>query len=297
VKTAKSTIIVLSLALLFVSVLASTTPARAQKGRDKSAPVALTLTRTTTRHENRHLAYGGTVSIAGAPAGAITIEGWQRNEVEITAEIELRADTEENLALLAVVNNFTTDLDADHLRILTTGTHDKSFMKQYAKKFPKNLIGLPWKIDFHIKIPALTDLEVDAGNGPIKLSGVEGAVRINALESNALLSLTGGDAVITIRQGTINLRIPAQSWHGLGADIRIASGEFTVELPPDFSADVNAEVLRNGRIENTYPGLAPRDRETSTARSLHARAGNGGATLTFTVGDGTMRIKQSGPGG
>ena len=286
----------LSVALLFGSVPACTTPARAQKGRDKTAPVALTLTRTTTRHESRHLALGGTVSIVGAPAGAITIEGWQRNEVELTAEIELRADTEENLALLAAVNNFTTDLDADHLRILTTGTHDKSFMKLYAKKFPKNLIGLPWKIDFHLKIPALTDLEIDAGDGPIKLSGVEGAVRINALASDALLSLTGGDAVITILRGTINLRIPGRGWHGLGANIQLASGEFTVELPPDFNADLNADVLRSGQIETAYPGLVPRDRETSTPRSLRGRAGNGGATLTFTVGDGTLRIKKATPG-
>ena len=196
---------------------------------------------------------------------------------------------------LALVNTVTVDLDADHVRIITTGTQDKTFMKQYAKKFPKNLIGLPWKIDFHIKMPALTDLEIDTGSGPIKLSGVEGALRINALESDANLTLTGGDAVITIQRGKINLRIPGRSWHGLGADIRVGSGDFTVELPPDFNADINADALRNGQIENSYPGLVPRDRDTSTPRSLRGRAGSGGADLRFTVGDGSLHIKQVSP--
>jgi hypothetical protein len=259
--------------------------------KKSSAPVPFTLSRTTTRHENRRLNYGGSVTLVGAPAGAITIEGWQRNEIDITAQIELRADTEENLARLAAIETFVVDTDADHVRVIATSTQDKEFMKRYAKNFPKNLIGLPWKIDFQIKMPALTDLEIDCGNGPIKVVGVEGALRINALASDAVLALTGGDAVITVQQGSIQLGIPGHSWHGLGADIKLASGAFTVELPPDFSADIDASVLRNGQVDNTYSGLAARDGETATSRSLRGRAGSGGATLAFTVGDGTLKIQ------
>ena len=41
------------------------------------------------RHERRRLGYGSTVAIVGAPQGSITVQGWPRNEVEITADIEL----------------------------------------------------------------------------------------------------------------------------------------------------------------------------------------------------------------
>jgi hypothetical protein len=74
--------------------------------------------------------------------------------------------------------------------------------------------------------------------------------------------------------------------------LRVATGNLTVELPPGFSGDVDAEVLRTGRIENDFAGLTPRERTKPTERLLEARAGNGGATLTFTVGDGTLRISQ-----
>ena len=88
-----------------------------------------------------------------------------------------------------------------------------------AKDFPKSLLGLPWKIDYHIKVPAMTDLGIDSGNGPIKLSGVEGPIHLNALQSVADLSLTGSDVSVLIQTGTVNVSIPTRAWHGLNAEI------------------------------------------------------------------------------
>ncbi len=249
------------------------------------------MTRTTTRHDNRRLGYGGAVTIVGAPVGSITIEGWQRNEVDVSAEIELSAPSTQDLDRLAPLNNFVIDEDANHIRIITTGTHDRTFLKRVAKDLPKSLIGLPWKIDYHIKVPAMTDLTIDAGNGPIKLSGVEGSLRLNAQQSVADLSLTGSDVSVIIQTGTVNFTIPARSWHGLRAEIKLASGNLNVELMPGFSGDIDAEVLRTGEVKNTFPGLEPRERNSIAPRSVRARAGSGGAMLTFTVGDGTIQIE------
>jgi hypothetical protein len=255
----------------------------------QSAPL---LTRSTTRRETRRFGYGGTVTLVGAPNGSITIEAWQRNEVEITADIELRATTEEELTQLSVVNGFILDAEVNHLRILTTGTHDKAYMKRAARNFPKKLIGLPWKIDYRIRVPAYTDLEVNTGSGPFTLTGVEGNIRIMAVEANANLTLVGGHVSTTIERGSVNVRLPARNWRGAGAEIRLAAGDMTVELAPGSSLDINADVLRSGQIENTYPGLEARDQAPSTARSMRARVGTGGPTLAFTIADGTLRIKQ-----
>lgn len=264
-----------------------------KKENANSTPAAQpALTRTTTSHETRRFAYGGTLSIIGAPAGSITIEAWPRNEVDITADIELHADTEEDLTRLASVNGFLLDEDANHLRLVTRGTHDKLFMRRNFKDFPKRLLGLPWKVDYRIHIPVMTDVEIDAGRGPINLSGFEGAIKLTALESDATLTLTGGTVLATIGSGSVNVNIATRSWRGAGADIRLATGDLTVQLPAGFNADIDAEILRSGQIENTFAALTPRERNSITPRSLKARAGAGGATLSFTVGDGTLRIKQ-----
>lgn len=251
------------------------------------------LTRTSTRRESRHFSYGGTVTLIAAPRGSVTVEGWPRNEVELTANIELQAPTEADLDQLARVNSFVFDQDLNHLSILTTGTHDRAYMKRSAKNFPKKLLNLPWKIDYRLRVPLNTDLEVNAGHGPVKLSGVEGAMRVTATESETSLSLTGGTVATTVTAGSITLNIPARSWRGGGADLRIASGTINVDLQPGFSGDIDAEVLRSGKIVNTYEGLAEREKPGITERTVRARAGVGGAYFKFTVGDGTVNIRRA----
>jgi hypothetical protein len=166
-------------------------------------------------------------------------------------------------------------------------------MKRSAKNFPKKLLNLPWKIDFRVRVPINTDLEVNAGHGEVKLSGVEGALRLSATESDTMLTLTGGTVSGTVTAGSITFAIPARSWRGAGADIRIASGIINVDLQPGFSGDIDADVLRTGKIVNTYDGLASREKPGLTERTVRARAGAGGAYFKFTVGDGTVNIRRA----
>ncbi|MBA2340312.1 MAG: hypothetical protein H0V88_07940, partial [Pyrinomonadaceae bacterium] len=287
-------ILSLFLALLSFS-FSATAQSRRKQPTTEIAPTPL-LTRTTTRTETRRLSYGGTLTLTGAPTGSITIEAWPQNEIEITADIELRAPREEDLARLAAVNNFVVDKDANHINITTTGTHDRRFMRRTDKNFPKELLGLPWKIDYRIRVPAFTDMEIYGGRGAINITNVEGAIRLNAGESQTTLTLTGGGLLATVERGSVLLRVPVRSWRGRGVEVRLAQGDMDVELAPNFNADITASILRTGRIENSYPSLLPRESDQHSAppteRNLQARAGAGGAPFSFTVGDGTLRIKQ-----
>lgn len=287
-----TSILLYSFLLIFAFPALAIAQQKDKKQQTPAAPPALT--RTTTRHETRRLGYGSTITILGAPSGSITVEGWNKSEVDITADIELSADTEEELALLAQVNSFILDEDMVHLRIMSTGTHDKKFMKRSgAKNFPKKLLGMPWKINYKIRVPAMSDLKINGGIGAITLSGVEGAIIIQALESEAELTLTGGVVMATIGRGKVNVNLPARSWRGRGAEIQLATGTLTVQLPAGYSGDINADVLRSGQIENTFTALTPRERTTATPRSIKSRAGAGGAILALTVTDGIINIKSA----
>lgn len=249
------------------------------------------LKRTTVKTERAELGAGGTVSIVGAPEGSISIEGWQKAEVEVTAEIEVQAANEADLAQLAKVNNFAFDADFNHIRIITTGTHDKQFLKQNFKKLPKNLLGLPFRIDYKIKVPSYTDLNVDAGRGKFDLRGVEGAISIKALQSEtANLELVGGQVQATFGGDKVFVKFNSRGWRGRGVDIQLARGDLNIETPPSTNADFDLTVLRTGKIENKFENLKPRDRTKFSETSMIARAGAGGARLIFTVGDGTLRL-------
>jgi hypothetical protein len=277
----------LSTLTLFVS-----TPLAQRKTERPAASAAPLLTRTNSRQEKRRLGYGSTVTIIGAPQGSITVEGWPRSEVQVTADVELRAETEEDLNRLATVNGWVLDDDVNHLHILTTGTHDKVFMRRVAKDFPRKLLGLPWKIDYRIQVPMAVDLEINAGRGPITLSGVEGAITLTATESETQMTLVSGTVIATLATGLINVRIPTRSWRGAGADLRIASGDLNIELPAGFNGDIDADVLRIGQITDEFSALESREKPGITSRVVRARVGAGGAFFKFTVGDGTIRIKK-----
>ena len=250
-----------------------------------------TLVRTTTRNETRRLGYGGTLTVIGAPDGSITIEGWSRSEVEVRAEIQLRADSEQDLDRLALYNAFVLDDDFNHVSVLTTGTHDRVLMKK-AKNFPKKLLRLPWKIDYRIRVPMSVDLDINAGRGPISLKAVEGNIRISSPHSETKLEFAGGTLSTNIGVGRVTLKVLGKRWRGVGADIKVAVGDIVLDLPPGFSGDLDADILRIGEIETTYEGLEVREKPGITKQKIKGRLGSGGGFLRLTVGDGRIYIQK-----
>src|SRR5215217_1617754 len=150
------------------------------------------LKRTTSKTDKFDFGAGGTVAIVGAPTGSISIEGWQKPEVEITAEIEMQAPTEADLSKLAEITGFALDQSLGRASIISIGSH-LGKNKSGKSKLPKNLVGLPFRIDYTIKVPRYCDLEVDGGKGDLNITAVEGTMRINYLNSEAHLDLLGGN--------------------------------------------------------------------------------------------------------
>lgn len=252
------------------------------------------LKRTTYKSEKIEFFAGGTVSVIGAPVGSIEIEGWRKNEVEISAEIRMEAETEKDLAQLAEVNGFIIDQSPNHLRIISVGAHDKRYVKRAVKDFPTRLIGMPYQVDFHIKVPAYGDLNIDGGRGDFNLSGVEGAIMVKYLEADAKLKLSGGAVSAVFGSGNVDVTIQSPSWRGRNAEIQLVNGTMNVNLPPNLNADVDANVLRQGKIVNNYEFLKPRSRAKFSDKSIIAKAGGGGAAFVFTVGDGILRLTEDG---
>ena len=165
------------------------------------------------------------------------------------------------------------------------------FLKKSGKKLPKELLGLPFRIDYVIRVPRYIDLEIDGGKGDLAVENIEGSMRINFLESNAKVAIISGSINLTIGKGDVDVAFAARGWRSRLVNIQVAAGDLNVHLPPNLSADLDAVVLRTGSIENNFPDLKPRDRKVPfTERAIIAKAGVGGVSLKFSVGDGTLRL-------
>jgi hypothetical protein len=137
-------------------------PVRARQKNANAAPPPL-LKRTATRRETKRLGHGGTLTLSGAPEGSVSVESWPRNEAEVVAEIEVSANTEEELARLAAVSGFLLESDFNRLGVTTVGTHDRKYMKRVARDFPKKLLTMPWRADYRLRVPSVVDLEIATG--------------------------------------------------------------------------------------------------------------------------------------
>ena len=231
---------------------------------------------------------GGTISLIGAPVGSIEVRGWEKHKVEVSAEIKVRAGNEEDAARLAAVTGFYVDEQVTSVRIYSVGTHDRKAVKKIDKKFPKRLRRNPFSINYVIMVPVFSDLRIDGGKGDFNLRGVEGVLSANLLESDAKLTLVGGQVDIAVGKGSVECTIGTRSWRGRSAQIQVASGDMRVYLPRNLNANIFARVLRNGSITDEYGDLTPRDRTESTSSFMDATAGNGGARLSFMVGSGNL---------
>ncbi len=285
-KTSKNLVLALGLAIIAMPLFVF-----GQKTAPAAVPQNL-LKRIVSRSEKTTLGPGGTVTIMGGPTGAVTVEGWHKSEVEITAEIELQAPTEADLALLAQVNGFVMDESMATVSILTVGTFDKDYLKKKFKKFPKQLLNMPWKIDYIVRVPALSDLSITVGKGSLKIKGVEGAMQLKGAETDADLEFTGGSIIGTFGTGSVDLWINTRSWRGRSLQMQLAQGNMNVTFPASFNADIDASILRTGEIQNTYTPLKEREKNKFNNKLIAGRSGNGGALLSFTVGDGVMKLSE-----
>ncbi len=247
--------------------------------------------RTTSKTDKFDFGVGGTVAISGAPVGSIRIVGSSKNEIEITAEIEIQAASEADLARLGSVTTFVTQESNGRVGIITIGTHNKLGDKKLWSKFPKGLMNLPFRIDYTITVPRYCDLQIDNGKGDISVAGVEGPMRINSLASDAKLSLIGGGLTGTFGAGTVDISMPDRSWRGNAIDVQLVSGTMSVHLPANLSADLDALVLKTGTIENSFSSFKPRDRKVPfTDQAIISKVGTGGVSMRFAVSDGTLRL-------
>lgn len=251
--------------------------------------------RTTTKTDRFDFGVGGTVAITGAPVGSIRIEGWKSREIEITAEVQVEGNSEEDLVKLGAVTTFVTEENLGRTGIISVGTYNKKYMKSVGKKFSKQLLAMPTRIDYVIRVPQYTDLQIDGGIGDLTIEGVEGTFRINYLETHAKISLVGGSVLGIFGKGSVELVIPRPSWRGRFADVSLNTGDMSVRLPNGMNAELDATILRTGKIENVFEGLKPRVRKAEfTDKSIVARSGVGGTPLKFTVGDGTLKLSNVG---
>jgi len=226
------------------------------------------------------LAAGGSFSISNVN-GSVDIEGWDRNEVQISAR-KITSGPAESLREVSIM-----------LDVAPGGI-------SVATHYPEGS-GVEVNVEFRVRVPARVRLaSVSTVNGSVSVHDVSGAGSLSTVNGNVTLDRGAGLFSARATNGSISLELLSLSG-GLapqaGSDrsaaliARTTNGSVLLSLPAGAGAELDAET-RNGDFSSELPLLA---RTSSAGRSIRGRVGSGGPLLQLRTVNGSIRLRISRP--
>ncbi len=228
--------------------------------------------------------------------GGITVEAWDRNEVQVEAIKQVKADSTEKAREGLKLLKIEVQASAGKLQILT--------------KYPKNegdgffdwLSGnsLSMNVTYKIKAPRELVSNLQSTNGGVRLVGTRGradlsttngGVSVEDVEGNIRLRSTNGGLTVVNAAGTLdglttNGGITAQLTEVNGdLTLRTTNGGVTLRLPENLRASVDI-ATSNGGI---HSDLAVEGGQ-KTKKSLTGDINGGGGKLHVRSTNGGVRI-------
>jgi len=206
--------------------------------------------------------------------GAVDIQGWDRNEIKITAFISAK-----------------TQEDRDRINIeFDQGSNGVSVETEYEKQssWNNNHSG---KVDYTVRVPfgaSLTAIElvngslvIDKVQGEIKADTVNGSIKIQGLADDIELSSVNGSIKATYYKIDKDIN---------NIELSTVNGSIKLFMPDDLNATIDAETM-HGSIKTAY-GLSS-DKKMFSGRILSGSVGSGDININLESVNGSIKVMKN----
>jgi hypothetical protein len=146
-------------------------------------------------------------------------------------------------------------------------------------------IGLSRRVDFDVRVPRWADVKLDATNGDIEVTGLQGMFRAETTNGRVVGSALEGGATVTTTNGVVNLDFSKLGDEGVSCET--TNGTISVTVPREAKARISARVT-NGAINTSDLQLAVSEQ---SRRRLDASIGGGGPSIRLETTNGAISIK------
>lgn len=220
--------------------------------------------------------------------GTITVRGWDKPEVALTAV--KRASDEKIMRGIRLV------AEERGGEIFIKADFDKSFAARV-----NNTTNINATVNLELFVPRKTSLRVSTGDGRINVEGVTGEINLNTgdgpvevRDSVGRLSVNTGDGRIRITgfEGEATARTGdggiALDGRFTQLSVNTGDGSITLALPQDSDATIetNADSVIND-------GLTITEETDSSSRVRRWKIGRGGQLLKLNTGEGKIILRRS----
>lgn len=208
---------------------------------------------------------GGTFELQNVN-GAVEIQGWDRNEVEVRA-VKTAKQRDSDL------ERVTIEVDA------------KPGAVSVATRYPRDE-GVEVAVEYTIHVPHGARVErVATVNGTLKVSDVEDIEELRTVNGNIDIFEGGGPVHAHTTNGNLHLELAhATAKNGISAEAM--NGSIMLAVPADTQADLETRCL-NGSF---YSELPVSMETTLAPREMHGRIGKGGPAIRLRIVNGGIRI-------
>jgi DUF4097 and DUF4098 domain-containing protein YvlB len=218
------------------------------------------------------LAKGGVITVDPGRNGAVAVEGWDRDSIEVHARIQAQGATDAEAAALAQA-----------IKIAAAGT-------TISAEGPDAGRHQSWWVSFVVYAPRRSDLKLDTYNGPIGVRDVTGRMTLTAYNGPISLAGVGGDVRARTTNGPLDIELVGAHWDGAGLDAETTNGPVNLAIPDNYSAQLKFGTV-NGPMTVGFPLTVTI--QGRVGRRISTRLGSGGAPIRVVTTNGPVEIQRN----
>ena len=210
------------------------------------------------------------LSVDGSENGGVSVTGWDRDSVHVSARIQTSAGTQAEAERLL-----------REIRLETTGGTIRS------AGLNGSMSRRSWAVSFDVYVPRHMDLDLRARNGGVRVQDVVGRMTLETENGGIALLGAGGDVRAHAQNGGLNVRLTGTRWEGAGLSAETENGGVRMVVPERYSARLETGTV-NGGMRTDFPITV----SGSISRHLSLTLGSGGAPVRATTTNGGVILER-----
>jgi hypothetical protein len=207
--------------------------------------------------------------------GSVQVEGWSRDEVEVSAvKTATRSDSRD-------LSQVKIEVDDSHPGQVAVHT-----------RYPQGE-GAEVAVEYHVHVPYRVLLgSIETVNGSVTVRGVEGGGELRSVNGNVEVFDSSGRFSEKTTNGNLRLELH-QLMAGGPMNLETVNGSVVLGLPEGARADLKVLAM-NGDFYSELPVTSAASKPA--ARAFHAKLGTGGGEISVRTINGGIRLLVQRPG-
>jgi hypothetical protein len=210
------------------------------------------------------------LNVDGRQNGGITDHGWDKAEIHVTAMIQAQAESQSDAESIAKDVAISTTSG----QVRASGPSDLGQRRS-------------WSVSFEVYVPRRTNLTLNGTNGGLSVDGVQSKMELETVNGGISLADVDGDIRGQTVNGGITVDLSGDGWRGGGLELITSNGGVHVNVPANYSAQLDAST-QNGGLDVGFPVRL----QGSIGRRISTQLGAGGAPIRLTTTNGGVSVRR-----